>query len=138
MVFPPIFETFWNFYPKRIEKRVVKKTTYNRFKLLAEEDKQQACVAADNYAQSKIARVDGKARDPERFLKDDYWRDWLDGPGTDVHVEERDKPRPAPEEPQGGPPADPADVAAEMGLGSLREATRALSMDERLKREEGK
>ena len=96
-------------------------------------------IAATYYAQSKIVRVDGKARDPERFLKEDYWRDWLDGPGTDEHVEERDrKTPPASEAPQGGPPVDPGDVAVELGHGSFLEATRALSMDERLKKEEGK
>ncbi|MCK5652778.1 MAG: DUF1376 domain-containing protein [Gemmatimonadetes bacterium] len=135
---PTLFERFWNFYPRRNEKRVGKKATLNRWKRLSDDDKEALWKAARHYAQSKIARVDGKARDPERFLKDDYWRDWLDGPGTDVHVEERDKPRPAPKVDPGGPPADPDDVAAELGHGSFREATRALSMDERLKKEEGR
>lgn len=137
--FLPIFETFWSFYPKRNEKRVGKKSTWNRFQRLSDSDRQDACRAADNYSKSKIARVDGKARDPERFLKDDYWRDWLDGPGTDEHVEERDRiPPPTPEVDQGGPAVDPSDVADELGHRSLLDATRALSMDERLKREEGR
>ena len=134
--YDPNFELFWNAYPKRSGKRVGKKATYRRWRpLFAEQD--QVFVAAKNYAQSKIARVDGKARDPERFLKDDYWRDWLDGPGTDVHVEERDKPRPAAQTPQGGPAVDPSVVTDELGAGSLREAVRgvgrALSMDEKIK-----
>jgi len=138
-IWPEDFTWFWEAYPKRNDKRVGKKATYRRWLQICKSDSSMEVFhAAQNYAQSKIARVDGKARDPERFLKDDYWRDWLDGPGTDVHVEERDKPHPAPKAPPGGPPADPDDVAAEMGLGSLREATRALSMDERLKREEEK
>jgi uncharacterized protein YdaU (DUF1376 family) len=135
--YPVEFEAFWNVYPKRNEKRVGKKATYRRWRVLLPH-RIDVLIAAKYYADSKTARVDGKARDPERFLKDDYWRDWLDGPGTDVHVEERDRPRPEPQADPGGPPADPDDVAAELGLGSLREATRALSMDERLKREEGK
>ncbi len=136
--YPVEFEAFWNIYPKRNDKRVGKKATYRRWRVLLPH-RIEVLTATEHYAQSKTARVDGKARDPERFLKDDYWRDWLDGPGTDVHVEERDRiPPKAAEAPQGGPPADPDDVAAELGLGSLREATRALSMDERLKREEGK
>lgn len=125
--YPAAFDRFWGRYPERNGKRCGKRATYTLWNKLPDADKGAAFIAAGHYAQSKIARVDGKARDPERFLKQDYWRDWVDGPGTDEHVEERDRIRPPePQATSGGPPALPDDVAAELGFGSLREAARGL------------
>jgi len=134
--YPTVFELWWDHYPKRNDKRVGKKAALRRWKQLDEEDRVQFQHAVKHYARSKIARVDGMAKDPERFLKDDYWRDWLDGPGDDEHVEERDRRRePEPVADAGGPPVDPSVVTDELGHGSLTEAVRGLgeafSMEEK-------
>ncbi len=70
------FEKFWNLYPKRNGKKVGKKETYNKFKKLKQEDVKLLMIATKNYSQSKAAK-ENYAKDPVRFLKNDWWKDWL-------------------------------------------------------------
>ncbi len=73
----PLFEKFWEAYPLRNGHKVGKQKTYKLFASLLNGDRELIIQAAQNYAKSKLAK-DGYAKDPERFLKDDYWRDWLE------------------------------------------------------------
>lgn len=123
--YPDDFEAFWQAYPPRNDKRVGKKTTYRLWNKVPLEQHGALRKAVHNYSQSKIVRVDGKPRDPERFLRNDYWQDWIDGPGTDEHIEERDRiARWRPAEDDSEPPADLGEVSREFGGRTLSEALR--------------
>lgn len=73
---PPFFEDFWKTYPKRNGKKVGRKECLEYFKSFTNGDREQVVIAASNYANSKDAR-EGFSRDPIRFLKKDFWRDWI-------------------------------------------------------------
>lgn len=75
-IYTPLFEQFWKAYPKRNGNKVGKQATLKLFLALNEEDHQSLLQATENYANSKTAK-DGYAKDPERFLKNEYWKDWL-------------------------------------------------------------
>lgn len=72
-----LFEQFWEAYPKRNGRRLGKSKARALFKNLGIQDQALAVAAALNYAESSDAKR-GFAKDPERFLKSDYWRDWLE------------------------------------------------------------
>lgn len=72
-----LFSRFWESYPSRNGKRVGKVATEKLFSKLDETDAPLVVSAAKNYAASKTA-MDGFAKDPERFLKNEFWRDWVD------------------------------------------------------------
>ena len=71
------FELFWNAYPKRNGKRVGKKETSDFFRHLKPVDQPLAIQAAKNYAASSQAK-ENYAKDPVRFLKKEFFRDWLE------------------------------------------------------------
>lgn len=77
IIMPPFFEDFWKVYPTRNGHKVGKAKTLKLFASLPDGDKELIVRAAANYAKSKTAK-DGYAKDPERFLKDDYWKDWIE------------------------------------------------------------
>lgn len=75
------FEVFWGAYPRRNGRRLGKKAAFERFMALSETDQLQAIQAASQYARSLIPKPGEfvpAARDPERFLKQDFWRDYLE------------------------------------------------------------
>ncbi len=76
--YPPLFEEWWNIYPKRNGKRVGKADTFVRWAKVKELDYEDMMTATRNYAAS-----DEMAKDPERFFKLDkgnlpYWREWME------------------------------------------------------------
>lgn len=87
--YPSWFESFWNLYPARKGKKAGKKSTYKIAILIPKADVDLLLTATKNYAESDDCRR-GFAKDPERFLKNDYWRDFVTAPT---------EPRPS------GPPA---------------------------------
>jgi hypothetical protein len=76
---PVGFDEFWKAYPTRNGRRVGRKATVERFAKLTPAEAAECVFAARNYAKSPQVR-DGFAKDPERFLKADFWRDWLGEP----------------------------------------------------------
>ncbi|HVX15988.1 MAG TPA: hypothetical protein VHC22_32690 [Pirellulales bacterium] len=73
------FDLFWNSYPSRRGRKLGKQKCSHLFSSLPRDDQLLATTAAKNYAASDEAQH-GFARDPERFLKADWWRDWLGPP----------------------------------------------------------
>lgn len=71
------FNEFWENYPKRNGKKIGKKITKVKFFKLKNSDLSDIIAATKNYSESKQV-MDGFAKDPERFFKNDYWKDWLD------------------------------------------------------------
>ena len=78
------FKTFWNLYPLRNGKKVGKKECEDYFREnIKPEDLNQLIIATGNYTNSKTAK-DNYAKDPIRFLKKDFWRDWIEPPEAEV------------------------------------------------------
>ncbi len=72
--YEPAFEELWSIYPKRPGQPLHgKPATYKRWKSFALEERPEILLAAKNYAK----RCGDYARDPERFLKEDFWRSYL-------------------------------------------------------------
>ena len=68
------FAEFWKTYPQRNGRKVGKKAAAAQFGKLSKEDQLAAILAAGNYA----AEIGEFAKDAERFLKAEFWRDWLE------------------------------------------------------------
>ena len=76
-VYPPEFEEFWKAYPVNAKgRRRGKKSTLDKWKLIKAEDRQDVLTAARNYASEETEYV----KDPERFLRNDWWRDFVEPP----------------------------------------------------------
>lgn len=73
----PAFDRFWECYPKRNGKIVGKASSRSLYAKLSKDDQEHCILAAAHYARSTTA-TEGFAKDPERFLKKDFWRDWLE------------------------------------------------------------
>lgn len=71
------FELFWSAYPARRGKKVGKQDALREFQRLKlqEPDIQKLMKAVRHYAAS-----DEYPKDASRFLKNDYWRDWIEPP----------------------------------------------------------
>jgi hypothetical protein len=72
-----LFDQFWQAYPKRNGKRLGKGPAHVLFGKLSNAEQALAVQAATHYAVSRQAK-DGYARDPVRFLRASWWRDWLE------------------------------------------------------------
>lgn len=82
--FISVFETFWKLYPLRNGKKVGKKECEEFFlKNIKKEDFNFLLEATNNYSNSKTAK-DNYAKDPIRFLKKDFWKDWIEPPEAEV------------------------------------------------------
>lgn len=73
------FDEFWATYPKRGGRKVGKKAALDQWtrRRLAHE-RERVIYAAGIYAEAVEQGVT-IAKDAERFLKSDYWRDWCEG-----------------------------------------------------------
>lgn len=66
------FEKFWTLYPFRNGKKLLKKDALKQFSKLDEAMHPQIFEAVKNYVKSGQM-----PRDAVRFLKDDFWREWI-------------------------------------------------------------
>ncbi len=71
------FLEFWGIYPSRNGKKLNKKKCFSLFSKLNNQERKEVNVAVKNYARSKRV-LDGFPKDPERFLEDKYWREWIE------------------------------------------------------------
>ena len=71
-----LFDQFWIEYPKRNGRKVGKQQAAESFAKLSETDRTLAVRAAKHYATSQQVG-EGYAKDAFRFLRSDFWRDWL-------------------------------------------------------------
>jgi hypothetical protein len=76
------FEEWWEEYPKRNGVRLGKMECKKLFAFLKEEDLFLLVKATRNYANCKQVK-DGYAKDPVRFLRNDFWRDFIEIEKTD-------------------------------------------------------
>jgi hypothetical protein len=76
-----LFAKFWAAYPARNRRKLGKAQAQELFKKLSDEDQALCVQAAANYAKGCTQTGDEfvpMPRDAIRFLKGDWWRDWLD------------------------------------------------------------
>jgi len=72
----PAFQTFWEAYPLRNGKRVGKADAVKAFAKIKPTDRGDLMLAVKSYA----ATCGDFAKDPVRFLRNDFWRDHLVSP----------------------------------------------------------
>ena len=77
--FPPEFQEFWNAYPNRDGRKRGKQSTLTFWKAIPAADREDLLTATANYAEASRA-PEAFIRDPERFLKAGWWRDWIEAP----------------------------------------------------------
>ena len=82
-----LFEQFWSHYPARNGRpKVGKQPTLLLFRELDESEQADCVQAAKHYAKASKPKSDGsfvpEPRDPIRFLKQDWWKDWVQGPAV--------------------------------------------------------
>lgn len=78
------FEEAWGRYPKRNGKRVGKKTASDKWRKLTVEGRRECWKAIGNYA-AAVNRGETIAKDMERFLAANYWRDWTEPPDPSMN-----------------------------------------------------
>ena len=71
------FEEFWKVYPARNGKKLEKGVALKIFQQFNPDEIPQVLLAAKNYAASKDVKEGIGIRDPKRFLKNAFWKDWL-------------------------------------------------------------
>lgn len=75
--YPEEFEAFWSAYPTRGGRKRGKRKCLGIWRQAIRQTERQPLVeAARNYAASDES-TRGYARDPERFLRAEWWRDWV-------------------------------------------------------------
>jgi len=82
-----LFEQFWSHYPARNGRpKVGKQPCLLLFRELEESEQADCVQAAKHYAKASKPKSDGsfvpEPRDPIRFLRQDWWRDWVEGPAV--------------------------------------------------------
>jgi hypothetical protein len=74
---PEAFEAFWQAYPLRGGRKRGKRTCLGIWRQVIRAGERPLLVeAARHYADSAESQR-GFARDPERFLRNEWWRDWV-------------------------------------------------------------
>jgi hypothetical protein len=68
----PLFVEFWTVYPARNGKKINRKITERLFNGLSKFNQSIAVTAAGIYATSGQI-----AKDPERFLRNEYYKEWI-------------------------------------------------------------
>ena len=91
------FRTFWEIYPKRDGKRLGKANTARQFSRLTQQARADILVAAKHYRDACAGGLT-KAKDPERFVRDDVWGDWME-PATPDPERSSNGKRPADDKP---------------------------------------
>lgn len=72
-IYSKAFEKWWLTYPKRNGRRAGKAKSYRLFKKIKKDDWGDLKKSTENYSKES-----GKyPKDPERFLKDDFWKEFI-------------------------------------------------------------
>ena len=72
------FDEFWKVYPSRNGRKLEKDESLKAFIRIRREEFENVVWAAKNYAESKDVQNGIGIRNPKRFLKDNYWKEWVD------------------------------------------------------------
>jgi hypothetical protein len=86
------FKKFWKAYPARTGKKRGKPAAFKNFLKFKPEEWPILIECAKNYAKSQKARSNF-AKDPERFLKNNYWQDWKEPEVEAETIQESDEQR---------------------------------------------
>jgi hypothetical protein len=72
------FKKFWEVYPPRNGRKLGKAETQKLFSKIKTADYENVVQAAKNYRDSEDVQKGIGIRDPKRFLKNNYWKEWID------------------------------------------------------------
>lgn len=86
------FETFWGQFPKRQGRLRDRDGTLRRWRRLTATDRENALVAVPNYAAERGDDKPTAAKDPDRWLKDRTWADYLDPASPVAQLDQRRRP----------------------------------------------
>ena len=76
--YTPFFLNFWEIIPARNGKRLEKGPASKLFDALKVEDQELCIVAAGNYAASELVQKGIGIKDPKRFVRNGFWREWIE------------------------------------------------------------
>ncbi len=88
--YPQAFEDFWLAYPTRGGRKRGKGKCYGMWRQAIREAERQPLVEAARVYAASDDSTRGFAKDPERFLAKDWWRDWL--PSVETAVVQHSQP----------------------------------------------
>lgn len=71
------FDDFWKIYPKRNGRKVGKTVARSKWSRMSLDKRRLAYTAACRYARA-VEAGETIAKDPERFLANGFWLDWLE------------------------------------------------------------
>lgn len=71
------FNSFWNLYPSRNGKKLEKGVCLKLFKDLKKDDLPKILEAVKNYTDSKQIKDGIGIKDPKRFIRNDFWKEWI-------------------------------------------------------------
>ncbi len=72
-----LFDQFWQVYPARNGRKLEKGNTLKAFLLIAKKKHALVVQCAKNFAGSKDVKAGFGIKDPKRFLRNDFWREWM-------------------------------------------------------------
>jgi hypothetical protein len=90
------FVSFWNLYPARNGKKFEKGVCLKMFMDLKKEDIPDMLKAVKNYADSEQIKNGIGIKDPKRFIRNDFWKEWIESetvsetPGKELTDYEKD------------------------------------------------
>lgn len=94
--YPELFGSFWQIYPARNGRRVGKDKAFAIWQTIPAGERESLLSAAANYSKSlTVPAKDGftpAPRDAERFLKANWWKDWIDSAQEPTAVPSSYKP----------------------------------------------
>jgi hypothetical protein len=83
------FDAWWSKYPHRNGKKVTKDESMSFLKGIKFKEWDLLLTATENYEKSEVVQR-GFAKDPIRFLKKSYWKDWIDAEHTPAQEEDEE------------------------------------------------
>lgn len=72
------FNEFWKTYPARNGKKLERGEVLKRFQKLKKDEIPLILKAVNNYANNPDIKNGIGIRDPKRFFKNNFWREWID------------------------------------------------------------
>lgn len=86
------FEKVWKKYAAATDRHVEKRAAFSRFKKIKAAEYPYLHKAIDNYARSKTVQG-GYSKHFHRFLKDDFWMEWINRRDDALPPEDKRSPR---------------------------------------------
>lgn len=80
------FDDFWAVYPARHGRKIGKKVSEKLFERLTSDQKKVIIIAVRHYIEN-LETTGLYAKDPERFLRNNVWEEWVESPSAGLEVD---------------------------------------------------